>query len=465
MHFIVMMLGFVSVALAADPSTDRVTSIPGWSDPFRSTWYSGFLAGSTSTRHLSYVFVESESDPANKPVLLWLNGGPGCSSFIGFWLEQGPLTMQGDGGLAENAGRWNQHVNVLFLESPPGVGFSYDSSLPLPLIANDTTTTADSLAALEDFFNSFPAFSQSTLWLSGESYAGIYIPWLARAVLANGSATLSARLKRGGILVGNGALMTDGTYEGLLVEQRMAHAHNHGLFSTSLRTQIDATCTNYTAPRTPACDALLSQYVAEMGPLNSYNIQITCLGDGAGRLSPQQRALLRHSGEGVSHLMDATSSGSNPCTAADDAVTAYMNMSSVISAFHFEKGFAIQGTWAECASSATIEYTRVPCNEMTEVYPGLLDTMAVLVYNGDNDECIPYSHDEKWTSNMGFAVKEQWRPWLVDNQVAGYVVEYGGTGGGRFTFATVKMAGHEVPMYSPVRALAMLERFISGAPL
>jgi serine carboxypeptidase-like clade 2 len=64
---------------------------------------------------------------------------------------------------------------------------------------------------------------------------------------------------------------------------------------------------------------------------------------------------------------------------------------------------------------------------------------------------------------MGLAVKEAWRPWLVDDEVGGYVIEYSAPG--RFTFVTVKRAGHEVPMYQPARALAMLQRFVAGQAL
>lgn len=63
---------------------------------------------------------------------------------------------------------------------------------------------------------------------------------------------------------------------------------------------------------------------------------------------------------------------------------------------------------------------------------------------------------------MGFAVKSAWRPWLLDNEVAGYVTEFASPV--RFAFVTVKRAGHEVPTYQPERALAMLQRFVAGAP-
>ena len=58
---------------AADPAADRVTSLPGWSDPFPRARFSGYLAGSAPNRRLAYFFVTSESStPEDDPVILWL---------------------------------------------------------------------------------------------------------------------------------------------------------------------------------------------------------------------------------------------------------------------------------------------------------------------------------------------------------------------------------------------------------
>ena len=64
---------------------------------------------------------------------------------------------------------------------------------------------------------------------------------------------------------------------------------------------------------------------------------------------------------------------------------------------------------------------------------------------------------------MGYAARQQWRPWFVENEVAGYVTEFASPV--RFTFLTVKRAGHEVPTYQPERAQAMLQRVVAGLPL
>jgi serine carboxypeptidase-like clade 1 len=438
-------------AAATAPNPDAVTTFPGWDDALRSAQYSGLLTGSSAARQLHYHLVESEGNPASDPLVIWLNGGPGCSSMIGFWLEQGPFTMGGDGIIVENPSRWNVNANMLFLETPPGVGFSYlTDSTPLPYVADDHTTAADSLAALLSFYVKFPQFANSSLWISGESYAGVYVPMLAQAILASPQAS-SIALK--GVLVGNGALKTSPVYEGGLVQQRMQHAYNHGLFSTPLYDSINAACVNYTAP-SASCSSLLSTMAQQVGPLNAYDIEVTCLGGGV-----QQRALMRSAegsgafGAGFGPLGDA-------CSVADSQVTAYMNRVDVQAAFHVTAAAAVLGPWSECASGSTLSYTRIPQDETQTVYPGLIAKIAVLVFNGDQDECIPYLQDQAWTRAMGYPVKEEWRPWLLDEQVAGYVTEFSAPV--RFAFVTVKRAGHEVPMYQPERALSMLQRFING---
>jgi serine carboxypeptidase-like clade 1 len=73
------------------PADDLVsgTDLPGWNKALASDWYSGFLE--VEAKRLHYMLVESENDPKNDPVVLWLNGGPGCSSLEGFLYEHGPL--------------------------------------------------------------------------------------------------------------------------------------------------------------------------------------------------------------------------------------------------------------------------------------------------------------------------------------------------------------------------------------
>lgn len=440
---------------SAAPAADVVSSIPGWGGPLPSPQYSGFLS-SNMGKQIHYSFVLSERNPATDPVVIWLNGGPLCSSIIGFYLENGPLQMNGDGTLSLNSGRWSISYNVLFLESPVGVGYSYWPGQPLPYASNDTSTASDNVEALVSFYNKFPEYNQNPLYISGESYAGVYVPMFAQAILASSYAS-TIPLK--GILVGNGAIATSPVYEATLVQQRMEHAFHHGLFSPSLKAQIDNACNPDWVNRTDTCNNFLQQYSNEMGPLNAYNIEITC-GDGT-----VDQHKYRTGEVGMNDPLQIrgipTTSG-DPCSAADDQVTAYVNSTDYQTAYHVETAAAVIGSWGECASGSTATYYRIPQNETETVYPGLLQKIAVLIYNGDQDECIPYIQDQLWTANMGYPVKSDWHPWIVDNQVAGYVTEFYAPI--RFAFVTVKRAGHEVPMYQPERAIAMVQRFIANQP-
>jgi carboxypeptidase C (cathepsin A) len=108
----------------AAPLVDKMSNLPD-APAFTTETYSGFLNVS-DTKSLHYVFAESESDPANDPVVIWFNGGPGCSSMLAFMQENGPLAIDdGEDFIKTNPYPWNTRMNMLWIESPAGVGFSY----------------------------------------------------------------------------------------------------------------------------------------------------------------------------------------------------------------------------------------------------------------------------------------------------------------------------------------------------
>src|SRR5690349_3048038 len=107
---------------------DQITNLPGLTDPIKFNQYSGYLNASQGN-YLHYWFVESQSSPSTDPVILWMNGGPGCSSITGLITELGPFKLQQDGKtLKLNQYSWNLNASILFLESPPGVGFSFSTN-------------------------------------------------------------------------------------------------------------------------------------------------------------------------------------------------------------------------------------------------------------------------------------------------------------------------------------------------
>lgn len=118
--------------------------------------------------HYWYAQAEgTEAEAAAKPVVLWLNGGPGSSSVLGMLAELGPLLTNSSGGLMVNPYAWTKEANLVILESPMGVGYSYCSSQAAPggkgVCKNtDKLTASAARAAMVDFFSSKFRSSKAT---------------------------------------------------------------------------------------------------------------------------------------------------------------------------------------------------------------------------------------------------------------------------------------------------------------
>ncbi|ELT98396.1 hypothetical protein CAPTEDRAFT_196707 [Capitella teleta] len=186
-----------SPAVFAAKDEDEVTHLPhliGDQPEFKH--YAGYLDAGDG-KQFFYWFVESERDPANDPMVLWLNGGPGCSSLTGFLVEQGPWRATPDGeNLVWFEDRWNKIANIIFMESPQCVGFSYSEDGEC--VSSDDQTAADNHAALIDFFNHWPEYADNDFFVTGESYAGVYVPTLS-VLLMN-----DPQFNFKGMAVGNG---------------------------------------------------------------------------------------------------------------------------------------------------------------------------------------------------------------------------------------------------------------------
>jgi carboxypeptidase C (cathepsin A) len=116
-------VALLTTAALAAPAEDLMGNLPD-APVFTTNTYSGYLTV-TDTKAIHYVFAESESDPSTDPVVIWLGGGPGCSSLLGFMQENGPLAIDdGEDYIKTNPYPWNTRANVLYIELSAGVGYS-----------------------------------------------------------------------------------------------------------------------------------------------------------------------------------------------------------------------------------------------------------------------------------------------------------------------------------------------------
>ena len=145
--------------------------------------YSGYLKVNDD-KQLHYIFMESKHNASSDPILVWFNGGPGCSSLLGFMQEHGPWTIEDDAvNVTENPYPWISNASMIYLESPAGVGFSPWKIEDKYMIYNDLVQSEDAYTALKEWYGKFPEYGPSgtnnPLFISGESYGGIYSPYLA----------------------------------------------------------------------------------------------------------------------------------------------------------------------------------------------------------------------------------------------------------------------------------------------
>jgi hypothetical protein len=397
---------------------DRVLSLPGWDGPLPFNMYSGYLNGSNTTR-LFYIYVEAdEIAPADAAVTLWLNGGPGCSSLDGFWYEHGPFVVDRKGKLTLRPYRWNRLSNMLYVESPVGVGMSY--SLDSNYVNDDDRTALENRNALQHFFSLFPALKSHRFFLSGESYAGIYVPTLAEAILDATDAGTWKGPPLVGIGVGNGCTGTAsgicGYYfasecTGLYYEYKFLSGFS--FFPSDLKTNIETYCDwpACISPSTtgPALSNICLGYVNDamklLSLINIYNVIGECTFDSCdgpvgnervGRVGPRRNVakltdvVRQMQGVGAAAptefddaVAQLTDVGPAECIDSVDA-SHYMNSHEVQKALHArDPGYC----WAVCNHQKGWRYTSTRENLPRDLYPRLVSRLKVVIYNGDMDAC------------------------------------------------------------------------------
>ncbi|XP_074067489.1 lysosomal protective protein-like [Macrotis lagotis] len=427
---------------------DLITSLPGLAELPSFRQWSGYLQVD-SDKYFHYWFVESQGNPESDPVVLWLNGGPGCSSMEGLLEENGPYRIHDDGSLNKNPYSWNLVANMLYLESPAGVGYSYSSRQNYK--TSDQQVAADNYQALQSFFTKFPSFTSNDFYVFGESYAGVYVPSLS-AKIVNGPASINFK----GFGVGNG--MNNYQFND---ETLIEFSYYHGIFGNKLWDSLNTHCCsedacNYFNNTQEDCfDSILEAYRMILGVgLNVYNLYAPCWGASGyqDRYVADMSNLYRKYQFNVSVLPPE-----NPIPAMVNCINAtamsvWLNQDNVRQALHIP---VFLPSWELCSTQVTSQYQR-QYMDMTPFYHELLqNNIRILVYNGDTDMACNFLGAEKFVVLLNQPVMNPYQPWYYKKQVAGFFKEYE-----QITFLTVKGSGHMVPQDRPAQALKMFESFL-----
>uniref|UniRef100_A0A8C2WNL8 Carboxypeptidase n=1 Tax=Cyclopterus lumpus TaxID=8103 RepID=A0A8C2WNL8_CYCLU len=433
----------------AAPAADEVAYLPGLQKQPSFKQYSGYLSVADG-KHLHYWFVASQKDPSSDPVVLWLNGGPGCSSLDGLLTEHGPFLIQDDGAtLQYNEYSWNKIANMLYLESPAGVGFSYSDDKNY--VTNDTEVSMNNYLALKEFFRLFPEFHKNELFLTGESYGGIYIPTLAERVMEDASLNLQ------GVAVGNGL----SSYE--MNDNALVYfAYYHGLLGSRLWTSLQTFCCsegkcNFYNNRNKNCSDDVSQRTRFWCSGQTGSVFRCCVSPAAGGGPGHRLQLGKLRGLASQHLSVRLDP---PCTNSTPS-TLYLNNPYVRAALHISPKAQ---SWVICSSEVNLYYGRL-YPDVRKQYMKLLGALKyrVLVYNGDVDMACNFMGDEWFVESLNQKVEVLRRPWLYSGedgqQIGGFIKEFD-----NIAFLTVKGSGHMVPTDKPIAAFAMFSRFIKRQP-
>ncbi|XP_027350097.1 serine carboxypeptidase-like 45 [Abrus precatorius] len=451
------------------PQADKVKTLPDQS-PVSFQQFAGYVAvDDKNQRALFYYFVEAETNPSSKPLVLWLNGGPGCTSVgIGAFTEHGPFVTNQGKTIVKNQYSWNKEANILYLESPAGVGFSYSDNLSFYQTLNDEVTAQDNLVFLQRWFAKFPEYKNRDFYIIGESYGGHYVPQLAALIIKS---KVNFNLK--GIAIGNPLLDFDtdmnavdeyywshGIITDYAYKIRISLCNSSRIFREILSGQISKDC------------LVAARKVSEEYSFTTSIDPYYVTGDKCLSYNVSQAGFLRemlNSGMFQFRKSLNVQQIEEPDQQIDECYLKYsdmyLNRKDVQEALHAR----LVGTtnYRLCSKIVQTNYDLLSREISTINVVGFLvkSGLRVIVYSGDQDSVIPFMGTrrlvDKLAKNLGLKTSVPYSAWFVDKQVGGWTQVYGN----HLTYATVRAASHATPTTQPKRSFILFNAFLQGKPL
>ncbi|TFK72336.1 serine carboxypeptidase [Pluteus cervinus] len=413
--------------------------------------YTGYI--DIQARHLFFYFFESRSDPDHDDVIFWTNGGPGCSSSLGLFMELGPCRINNSNGTVPHPESWNTNANVFFVDQPIGVGFSYAD------YGEAVSTTEDAAQDIAAFvaiwFENFSSFKGRRFHMAGESYGGRYIPVFASAVYDQNQQLIENGLTPINLvsaMIGNGVTNEfslilsyyDMQCTGASVEPVVGISTCVALKAMIPRCEkwMKASCVDQFDKIN--CDAAVGYCGGVFGDpysatgRNPYDISRPCDG-------PISETLCYPVTKYISQYLDRPEV--RDFLGVDPSITAnFSSCSDRVGTAFYEAGDMLHPT--------------------ADHVGALLErNIKVLIYVGTYDWICNWVANERWTLALQWSGHDEFsgqplRVWNHDGKRAGRTRSAKG-----LTYATVEGAGHMVPYDKPAESLTLVQRWIADLPL
>jgi len=395
-------------------------------------------------KHFFFWFFESRSRPANDPLILWLNGGPGCSSLTGLLMELGPCRAnEGGDGTTVNPFSWNTESNIIFLDQPTNVGYSYSSSGEP--VSSTVDAAADVYAFLQLFLAGNQKFAEAPFHVTGESYAGHYIPAIATAIvdgnnnISGDDGTIPINLVS--LAIGNGLtdpLIQNAAYADMAADEKYGPI----LDEATIQKMRDAY---------PTCKSLV-------GACYKYQTPFTCV-PGAIYCNNAMLKPFQSTGLNIYDIRKQCDPSSSLCYSILNDIETYLNKPEVQEILGTDvtyKGcnmdinmkFMMQGDWNK------------PFHLMV---PPLLDAgIKILIYAGDADFICNWIGNKAWVLELDWYGKDAfneaddfaWKSKLTGRD-AGEFRTFDG-----LTYLRVYEAGHMVPYDQPEHSMEFINHWV-----
>ena len=419
---------------------DRVTPIPAnlidskRIEPDVASYAGHVIVDEGGKDRLFYWFFESRraklgQDPKKTPLVVWLNGGPGASSSIGLFMENGPylLTNNDTGTIVENPNAWNDEVHLLYWDQPLGTGYSYSCSEPRHYVTSEEELSQQFVTALKRFYGLHPEYKECPLYITGESYAGKYIPNIATWIMNHASDVPLV-----GLAIGDGWIKP----EQHLADQ-ISYGYEMGFLDTKQKGIIEAEHKTF-------CEALH-------------------------RPEPDWKEVFRL---GNKVMSDVLACGGRPdiydvrrwSGLSTDLLEVYLNLEVVKRALNVP----LDVDWQSADDEGPVTEGLIADNMVDS--SGLLKDLVehpyrMLFYDGNFDMACGYTGTEKILQDIDWSGQSAWqdldRAVWVDppNRTLGYYKALR-----NLTQVLIVGAGHLVPMNEPLPSRAMLYNWIFERP-